>query len=290
MEFFHTFNSLYEAGKQIVITSDRPPRELEALEERLRSRFGQGVVVDIGRPDLETRIAILRKQVKWEEYKSPSRKSSSGSPARVTANIRELYGALTRAVSYASIHGSEVTLDLAKEALKDLLPKAYAPPMTIEMVRPRSPASSACTSTTCAATAAPRASPTRDRSPCTSRGPHRGVVSADRRPLRRTSPHHRPLRRQQDRPPPEGRPRPPTPRPGPADQGAAQVRPLTRVTRATPCRRPCSTPPVDNHAKYGGQTDKRSQRDYASPQGRGPGGCVPYSTARPQSLPHPRPP
>lgn len=135
VEFFHTFNSLYEADHQIVITSDRPPRELEALEERLRSRFGQGVVVDIGRPDLETRIAILRKQVKWEDYKIAEPEVLEWIAARVTANIRELYGALTRTVSYASIRGSEVTLDLAKEALRDILPKAYAHPVTVEMVQ-----------------------------------------------------------------------------------------------------------------------------------------------------------
>ena len=135
VEFFHTFNSLYEADHQIVITSDRPPRELEALEERLRSRFGQGVVVDIGRPDLETRIAILRKQVKWEDYRIAEPEVLEWIAARVTANIRELYGALTRTVSYASIRGSEVTLDLAKEALRDILPKAYAHPVTVEMVQ-----------------------------------------------------------------------------------------------------------------------------------------------------------
>jgi chromosomal replication initiator protein len=135
VEFFHTFNSLYEAGRQIVITSDRPPRELEALEERLRSRFGQGVVVDISRPDLETRIAILRKQVKWEDYQIAEPEVLEWIAARVTANIRELYGALTRTVSYASIHGSEVTLDIAKEALKDILPEPYAHPVTIEMVQ-----------------------------------------------------------------------------------------------------------------------------------------------------------
>jgi chromosomal replication initiator protein len=135
VEFFHTFNSLYEAGHQIVITSDRPPRELEELEERLRSRFGQGVVVDISRPDLETRIAILRKQVKWEGYHIAEPEVLEWIAARVTANIRELYGALTRAVSVASIQGSEVTLDLTKEALKDILPKAYAHPVTVEMVQ-----------------------------------------------------------------------------------------------------------------------------------------------------------
>ena len=135
VEFFHTFNSLYEAGRQIVITSDRPPRELEALEERLRSRFGQGVVVDISRPDLETRIAILRKQVKWEDYHIAEPEVLEWIAARVTANIRELYGALTRAVGYASVHGSEVTLEVAKEALKDILPQPYAHPVTIEMVQ-----------------------------------------------------------------------------------------------------------------------------------------------------------
>jgi chromosomal replication initiator protein len=135
VEFFHTFNALYEAGKQIVITSDRPPRELEALEERLRSRFGQGVVVDISRPDLETRIAILRKQVKWEGFHIAEPEVLEWIAQRVTTNIRELYGALTRAVSFASIRGTEVTLETTKEALKDILPRAYQHPVTIEMVQ-----------------------------------------------------------------------------------------------------------------------------------------------------------
>lgn len=135
VEFFHTFNALYEAGKQIVITSDRPPRELEELEDRLRSRFGQGVVVDISRPDLETRIAILRKQVKWEGFEIAEPEALEWIAQKVTSNIRELYGALTRAVSFASIRGSEVTLEITKEALRDIVPKAYQHPVTIEMVQ-----------------------------------------------------------------------------------------------------------------------------------------------------------
>ena len=135
VEFFHTFNALYEAGKQIVITSDRPPRELEELEERLRSRFGQGVVVDIGRPDLETRIAILRKQVKWEGYDVVEPEALEWIAQKVTTNIRELYGALTRVVGFASIRGTDVTLEITKEALKDIVPKAYQHPVTIEMVQ-----------------------------------------------------------------------------------------------------------------------------------------------------------
>jgi chromosomal replication initiator protein len=135
VEFFHTFNALYEAGKQIVITSDRPPRELEALEERLRTRFGQGVVVDISRPDLETRIAILRKQVKWEGFDIGEPEALEWIASRVTTNIRELYGALTRAVSFASIRGTDVTLEVTKEALKDILPKVYQHPVTVETVQ-----------------------------------------------------------------------------------------------------------------------------------------------------------
>jgi chromosomal replication initiator protein len=135
VEFFHTFNALYEAGKQIVITSDRPPRELEVLEERLRSRFGQGVVVDISRPDLETRIAILRKQVKWEGFEIAEPEALEWIAQKVTTNIRELYGALTRAVSFASIRGVDVTVETTKEALKDIVPRAYQHPVTIEMVQ-----------------------------------------------------------------------------------------------------------------------------------------------------------
>jgi chromosomal replication initiator protein len=135
VEFFHTFNALYEAGKQIVITSDRPPRELEELEDRLRSRFGQGVVVDISRPDLETRIAILRKQVKWEGYQIAEPEALEWIAQKVTSNIRELYGALTRAVGFASIRGSDVTLEITKEALKDIVPRVYEHPVTIEMVQ-----------------------------------------------------------------------------------------------------------------------------------------------------------
>ena len=135
VEFFQTFNSLYEANKQIVMTSDRQPRELEELEERLRSRFGQGVVVDIARPDLETRIAILRNQVKWEGFKIAEPEALEFIASRVSTNIRELYGALTRVVSFASIRGCEVDLEVTKEALKDILPRAYAHQVTVEMVQ-----------------------------------------------------------------------------------------------------------------------------------------------------------
>jgi len=135
VEFFHTFNALYEADRQIVLTSDRQPRELEELDDRLRSRFGQGVVVDIGRPDVETRIAILRRQVKVDAFKIGEPEVLDYIASRVSTNIRELVGALRRVVSYASITRSEVTVEVAREALKDILPPSYSQPITIEAVQ-----------------------------------------------------------------------------------------------------------------------------------------------------------
>ena len=135
VEFFHTFNALYEADRQIVLTSDRQPRELEELDDRLRSRFGQGVVVDIGRPDVETRIAILRRQVKVDGNTIGEPEALEYIASRVSTNIRELVGALRRVVGFASITHSEVTLEVAREALKDILPPIYSQPITIDAVQ-----------------------------------------------------------------------------------------------------------------------------------------------------------
>ena len=135
VEFFHTFNALYEADRQIVLPSARQPRELEELDDRLRSRFGQGVVVDIGRPDVETRIAILRRQVKVDAFKIAEPEVLEYIASRVSTNIRELVGALRRVVSYASITHGEVTVAVAREALKDILPKPYTQPITIDAVQ-----------------------------------------------------------------------------------------------------------------------------------------------------------
>jgi chromosomal replication initiator protein len=93
------------------------------------------VVIDIGRPDVETRIAILRKQVKWDQLKIADPEVLEYIASRVTSNIRELYGALTRVVSFASVAGVPVTLDVAKDALKDLLPQAHAAPVTIDAIQ-----------------------------------------------------------------------------------------------------------------------------------------------------------
>jgi chromosomal replication initiator protein len=134
-EFFHTFNSLYEAGRQIVISSDRPPREISTLEERLRSRFEWGLITDIQPPDLETRIAILRKKVKTDGIHIPDPQVLTFIAGRVSTNIRELEGALTRVVAFSSLTGRPMTVDLAEKVLKDVFPQGEAPEVSIERIQ-----------------------------------------------------------------------------------------------------------------------------------------------------------
>src|SRR5256885_12143952 len=122
-EFFHTFNSLYEAGSQIVISSDRPPREISTLEERLRSRFEWGLITDIQPPDLETRIAILRKKVAADGIEIEEPQVLTFVAGRVSTNIRELEGALTRVVAFSSLTGRAMTVELAQDVLRDVFPQ-----------------------------------------------------------------------------------------------------------------------------------------------------------------------
>jgi len=120
-EFFHTFNSLYEAGRQIVISSDRSPREIATLEDRLRSRFEWGLITDILPPDLETRIAILRKKVTTDDL-TVDPEVLTFVASRVSSNIRELEGALTRVLAFSSLTGLALTVELAEQVLRDVYP------------------------------------------------------------------------------------------------------------------------------------------------------------------------
>ncbi len=119
-EVFHTFNYLYSGGKQVIITSDRPPKEILTLAERLTSRFQGGLVVDLQPPDLETRIAILQNKAEYENVKLPSNVAYYIA-SRVKSNIRELEGCLIRLLALSSLSGQEVNEQLAEEVLKDLL-------------------------------------------------------------------------------------------------------------------------------------------------------------------------
>ena len=119
-EFFHTFNALYEAKKQIIISSDRPPREIETLEDRLRSRFEWGLTVDIQQPDYETRMAILRKKEELEGYNIDN-EVIKYIASNIKSNIRELEGALTKIVALSKLNNREINIELAEEALKDLI-------------------------------------------------------------------------------------------------------------------------------------------------------------------------
>ncbi len=133
-EFFYTFNSLYEADKQVVLSSDRHPRAIETLEDRLRSRFESGLITDIQPPELETRLAILRKKAAAERVQFPEEVLGLIA-THVKDNIRELEGALTRLSAFASIHRVPVTQDLANDVLSDLIattaPRAITPQLIL---------------------------------------------------------------------------------------------------------------------------------------------------------------
>ena len=133
-EFFHTFNALHEESKQIIISSDRPPKEIPTLEDRLRSRFEWGLITDITPPDLETRIAILTKKAKAEGLDIPN-EVMLYIANQINTNIRELEGALIRVVAYSSLVNQDIDASLAADALKDIIPSSKPKVITIEGIQ-----------------------------------------------------------------------------------------------------------------------------------------------------------
>jgi chromosomal replication initiator protein len=134
-EFFHTFNALYDQQKQIVISSDCPPKEISSIEERLRSRFEWGLIADIQLPDLETKIAILQKKAESERVQIPDEVAEYIARA-IKSNIRELEGALIRLMAYASLTGAELNLSTAQQVLKNII-ETQEKKVTIEQIQKR---------------------------------------------------------------------------------------------------------------------------------------------------------
>lgn len=133
-EFFHTFNSLHDSNKQIIISSDRPPKEIVTLEDRLRSRFEWGLITDIQPPDYETRLAILRKKGQTESIQL-SDEVLSFIAEKIDSNIRKLEGALLKVAAYASITDKPVTAAFAEEILRDMLPQSQPKPITVDIIQ-----------------------------------------------------------------------------------------------------------------------------------------------------------
>lgn len=133
-EFFHTFNALHGSNKQIIISSDRPPKEIKTLEDRLRSRFEWGLIADIQPPDYETRIAILRKKAEVDKLTVPD-EVLEYIAKNIASNIRELEGALTRIVAFATLTNEEISISLAENSLKDIFNNHAAVPITPELIQ-----------------------------------------------------------------------------------------------------------------------------------------------------------
>ena len=133
-EFFHTFNALHQSSKQIIISSDRPPRDIKTLEDRLRSRFEWGLITDIQPPDFETRIAILKKKAEVDAIQIPN-EVYDFIAERIKSNIRELEGALTRVVAFSSLTNRNISYELAEEALKELISSSGPVKVTSHLIQ-----------------------------------------------------------------------------------------------------------------------------------------------------------